>query len=576
MYKKEQPMLRFLPALSRLMLVLLLLVIAGVALASGVSIAYKGQCPPGEERWLDLPVETSHVVSSMRVESAASYQAIPIQNGNSVSIRFRNPSDEAAPVVVTLKLAEREEQALPRGDVRMVRFDPQPPVAGISSATDEFLLAFPNADGVRIQLDGAWDPTYAPLDVEPNTTALANQVIYDRLLELDEIVRKQQEELAALRTQVAAVVSEEPITPPAPTTTPKPAIQIFGQTKLDTIHMTGKMNNSESQMWALSRDDAKVRGTNDAETTMHARYSRIGLLAEGSAPGFDKLEGRIEFDFNSGDTNAQSRALVRIVHAFAKATKGPWTLGAGQMTDVISPLLPSHGDGANDWNIGNLGDRRPMFQVGYDPAGDGLDWKLAIGQTGAVDNQDLDKNTRLDGVDGGVPGLQARIGYKTRNLSVGLWGLNAHQETNGRIAGRRTQFGSYALGADLEWKLNPKTALRGEIWQGSNLSDVRGGIGQGINTDKAVEIRAVGGWGEIVHEFSPRYRIAVGYALDNPVDQDVPLLGRGWNSDFYIGNRWTLSKNLEVGLSWHAHKTLYKGLGDGELQRFNLYIKQSF
>jgi len=68
--------------------------------------------------------------------------------------------------------------------------------------------------------------------------------------------------------------------------------------------------------------------------------------------------------------------------------------------------------------------------------------------------------------------------------------------------------------------------LRGEGWWGRNMSDMRGGAGQGINTATGREIRGRGGWAEASFKVSRHLSLNPGFSTDDPVDEDLPNGGR--------------------------------------------------
>src|SRR5687767_10121054 len=100
--------------------------------------------------------------------------------------------------------------------------------------------------------------------------------------------------------------------------------------------------------------------------------------------------------------------------------------------------------------------------------------------TGAIDNADVDANLVPDGEDSGMPNLQARIGYNSPRALVGVWGHFARIETDVAFAGAR-KFDGHSFGGDADIRFTPKVSLRGEIWTGSMLGDIRGGAGKTFN-----------------------------------------------------------------------------------------------
>jgi hypothetical protein len=116
----------------------------------------------------------------------------------------------------------------------------------------------------------------------------------------------------------------------------------------------------------------------------------------------------------------------------------------------------------------------------------------------------------------------------------------------------------------------------GEIWLGENLSDLRGGIGQGVNTTTGPEIASKGGWVELGYKASPTYRIAIGYTKDDPSDSDLTGSGRLENSAFYLHNKWNVGDGVEIGANYLYWLTDWAGLPRGKNNRFNFFLMRKF
>jgi len=142
--------------------------------------------------------------------------------------------------------------------------------------------------------------------------------------------------------------------------------------------------------------------------------------------------------------------------------------------------------------------------------------------------QDLGGNGFRDGESSGKPTLQARLAYKRPLFGkyegeVGLWAHRAWIDTETPTgASLARDFDSYAAGLDVTLPLYKNLVnLRGEIWAGQNLSDVRGGILQGINATTGREVEATGGWVELGLRPHPRFSFHAGLSVDDPDDGDL-------------------------------------------------------
>jgi hypothetical protein len=292
------------------------------------------------------------------------------------------------------------------------------------------------------------------------------------------------------------------------------------------------------------------------------------------------LSGKLETDFENG--GSKSRQIIRIRHAYLRLDWKDFSILAGQTWDIVSPLFPTVNNDTLQWNAGNVGDRRPQLRAAYEPkAGSGkLSFTGGIGLTGAIDALDLDNNGFRDGEESARPDLQGRIGYafpigKERNASFGVSGFYGFLETSRLIAGRQN-FHSQLLNVDFTLPFACRFALRGEGWWGRNMSDLRGGAGQGINAANGREIRGRGGWSEGNVKVSRFLSINPGFSTDDPVDGDLPNGGRTRNQSFYLANRITPARNFVIGADYLYWLTNFKGFRRGVDQRVNLFLQYSF
>lgn len=404
---------------------------------------------------------------------------------------------------------------------------------------------------------------------EPSLQDLQRQID-----ELRRIVKEQQKEIERLREQIK---QQQPAPQPTVTAPSGERLNFYGFLRLDSIFDSGLTNNAQTPFWVLSPSNANKRRTGNQQLSVHPRLTRIGINF--SAPpnllkGWN-VTGKFEMDWqNAQGVTPESRPLPRIRHAYLQLQRGNYGLLLGQTWDVISPLFPSPNDDTLMWNAGNLGDRRAQLRLSYEPKDKPLRWALALGLTGAIDQKDLDNNGVRDGEDSGLPNLQGRIALRFRNGELGVWAHHAWERVTNPVA-NQVRFTSHSVGLDYQWRFGAKWDARGEIWTGRNLSDFRGGIGQGVNATGA-EIHSKGGWLEIGWQYSPKQRLALGYTLDDPKDDDVPAGGRTKNSVWYLHHRWRLSGNVEVGVNYLFWTTKWKGQATGVDHRINAFVQHNF
>lgn len=394
----------------------------------------------------------------------------------------------------------------------------------------------------------------------------------------------------------AYLTAREAGSPPAMTglTSKGSKFKLYGFLRLDAMYDDSRMNNTQLPAYVLSEDPTAPPGTgvgpdaNQSDFTMHPRLTRLGLDFDGGAvKSLDgsKVAGKLEIDFYGG--GSESRAGVRMRHAYLTLAGDEWQLLAGQTQDLIAPLNPAVNNDFVMWGSGNLGDRRPQVRFEFDP-------KLECGQlffqgmaglTGAIDPKDLDAggtygNGFRDGETSGRPTLQARAAFRyptteKSNLEIGVWGHDAREDPDTTIAGRH-RFKSHALGMDASVPLvGDALWIKGEYFQGENLTDVRGGILQGVNTTTGDEIHARGGWAELGFKASGTSTLYLGYAFDDPDEDDLGTGGRDKNKVWYGAVRFNFDP-IEVGIEYLNWTTEYVGFDDGTANRIGAYISYKF
>jgi hypothetical protein len=285
-------------------------------------------------------------------------------------------------------------------------------------------------------------------------------------------------------------------------------------------------------------------------------------------------------------------------HAWLKLGWENSALYFGQREEVIAPLMPIVNNDFVMWNAGNLGDRRPQVRFEYFPRmGEGqVIVQAMIGMTGAIDNQSLDGGTgaaSLDGVDAALPTFQLRAAYKGPHLwlsgksfEAGVWAHLAKEElAEDEVASPpingEDSWDSQAFGVDLLLPLFEGLELQAEFFSGSNLDDVRGGIGQGVNVtaadpDLGDEIESRGGWIQAGYKATDAWTVYLGFTFDDPEEGLPSSAARDKNVVWYLGNRiktGSVTWGIDY-LNWTTEWT--GGFDDGTDNRFNLFAQYNF
>jgi len=372
-------------------------------------------------------------------------------------------------------------------------------------------------------------------------------------------------------------------------------ISLYGMLRMDSYYGTGRFNHTQFTYYANSTADSFTPGSNDHHNwiDMTPRLSRLGVKVERDSLPFwkdAKVSGVLEFDFQNRATSevsgleSESRELPRLRHAYVKLSSGGFSFLAGQTWDLISPLWPVANADGMMWNSGNLGDRRPQLRLGYDiPVSDeaAFTTAVALARMGAIDRQNLDTagDTMRDGDASGRPMVQGRIGLARllgKHLDLGVWGHMGWERTNTSFNGRN-HFYSSSVGSDVKIKIMDELTFAGEIWYGKNLSDLRGGIDQGINTARGMEIAARGGWAELMVQLADPYSVAAGVGVDDPRDSSLSVATqRSHNIAPYLWNRYDFGGGFTIGAEAIFWTTDYKALESGRANRYSLFVTYSF
>lgn len=374
-------------------------------------------------------------------------------------------------------------------------------------------------------------------------------------------------------------------------------LKIYGHARGDLIFANSRLNNTIVPFFAVSEDPAFTEGpsavavkNNDGGFDMNVRLTRLGLDYSNTQSCWlncAELSAKIEGDFETLlNITPESRPVPRIRHAYAQMRWGDFSVLMGVTWDVISPLYPTINGDTLMWNAGNLGDRRPMLRLKWDTDdGDGSRFVVAgaISAAGAIDRKDIDGNGTKDGEDSGIPAVQGRIGYETpswianRTIGLGVWGFVSFESINVPIAGH-DDFTGRGVGFDFSVPLMTKLTLRGEAWYGRNLSDWRGGSGQGINTTNGREIESAGGWVELLFQPNKIHQLSLGITADDPTDGDLTGMAaaRTLNWTWYVGNGFNLGGGLSIHLNAEFWNTEYLTFKKGDAFRFKTVFIQRF
>ena len=390
--------------------------------------------------------------------------------------------------------------------------------------------------------------------------------------------------LVACLALAATLSAQDPVTFSDLVGSGKP-IQFYGFVRLDAYYNSARASSVIIPATVLPEGTAQAK-RNDDQFAFDPRLTRIGMKIDGGLYGTHKIRSQIEIDFANFPTGVpESRPAPRIRLAYIDLDSPVWDVRIGQDWDTISPLYPAVNHELLMWNAGNLGDRRGQVRTTYSSGR--FAWETALGLTGAINNQDLDVNAgstfiERDGFDSGTPHVQTRLSFERdatwaggRTAEVGAWGMFGRLETDTAFAGQ-TRFDSWVYGVDLSVPLTESLTFRGEGWHGQALGDVRGGIGTTINTTTGTEIKASGGWAELVLQSSDDVKYHLGGTTDDTVRGHLNPGNPDLNWSAYVGTVVDLNPDIRIGFDTIYWETDWLATGIGNMVRFDLYCMMTF
>lgn len=399
---------------------------------------------------------------------------------------------------------------------------------------------------------------------------------------------------------IAAATPEKPKAPEKPSLKGKYNLDMYGYMKLDLAWDSSRTDTTGNfARWALSE---AVAPTNDRQFNQTINQTRFGLNFTGPQAGNAKVSGKYEIDLYGGGT--ENSPLARTRHAYFQVD---WpedlSLLMGQTWDLVGPENPNTLNYTVGWWTGNIGFRHPQLRLtkGFKSGNSKL--TIAVAASRKVGDAALFNTPPDSGTDSGSPAFQGRVGYtfptgKETKGTIGVWGHSGGEEYDFNATGDNRSVQSSSLGADVNLVFNKVFQLKGEIWQGKNLDDYVGGIGQGIVVTSASgtyinsaayggafidaqALKSKGGWFELTFGPFSKWRYNVGASMDDPDDDLLanstaarPM--RTLNRSKWINALYDLNDAVQIGAEYLRLETEYKNQTRGDDGRFQLSFLYKF
>ena len=341
--------------------------------------------------------------------------------------------------------------------------------------------------------------------------------------------------------------------------TSKYSVKFYGHIKSDFIYDKHGVAADDYMKYVATERNL------DRDYRSSARGTRFGLdITDG-----DKVSAKIETDFLGLSENVEttsaggSTADLRIRHAWVNMKAGKWDILAGQ-TWHLTPLEFSGTN--NEFALGYSGvlwSRAPQLRASY-RAGDSMTFAAA-----AV--RPTTKLTDSEGTASGMPQFQAQAQVKVGKAKFTLMGAYGKWRNTTTLA-----TGEVML-ADLGYNipLTDMLTLNGQVWTGQNLADFLGGIGNmGYGGD---EVKASGGFANLLIKPEGRFSYNLAYGVDNPSDSRIAAsaTAKTRNTTMLANASYLAYEKVTITLEAAKQTTEYK-LTTGYTELDNLHYQLSF
>jgi len=352
------------------------------------------------------------------------------------------------------------------------------------------------------------------------------------------------------------------------------SLSLYGYVKFDASWDEALVSAGNFARWVVSPEVFQPHSHFNAT----ARQTRFGLDFSQSR-GSAQLSGRVEMDFYGA--GAENKNGVQARHAFVRlAWPSGWELLAGQTSDVISPLVPGTLNYTVAWWAGNIGYRRPQFRVTKSTRLGDLDLRVDVAATRTIGDDFVVAEPGDSGSDSGHPTFEGRLGLGVP-LGEGRLTLGGHihrgnETLHTELHSDPAEIATSSWGLDLS-AATGRCSVKAEVWDGANLDDQLGGIGQGLqqNDSSVWAISSSGGWAELGCSASG-FRVSLGGGVDDPDDEDLLRGFRARNSTQWLTAVRDFGDGLQAGLELSRWETDYIGFATGTSLRVQTSLIYAF
>ena len=401
-------------------------------------------------------------------------------------------------------------------------------------------------------------------------------------LKAEVMALKEKQTTAAAPVQVAAA-------PAAPVAGPVASAGNFLKTKLDMelygffkadMVYSGSEGNPSATAGSTSPANGSISAYNapynpikkhQGDFNMSGQSTRLGInFKPVDLDNGGKVSGKFEMDFAA---NIGPTYQPRLRLAYVQADYEKWAVTAGQAWDFFAPINTNLLNDANGWRAGNIGHRHGQAYL-TNKWGDVLGGKLNT-KLGVIDSDDPYQENGSIPVFGAFAGYDTKIAGMASSFNLGgIWGQNSTDLMGAAEGGKSNDIYAVVVGSTV--KMTDWLSLKAKGFTGAKLDDFYAGTTTGISTSTVGAatkgLRVTGGFTELCYNPVKKLETNFGLGVDGLVTNKENLTGLAttvWSSNktYYTNMKYSLSKNILVGLEYQHFDTHWVGGADSSDNR---------
>lgn len=323
---------------------------------------------------------------------------------------------------------------------------------------------------------------------------------------------------------------------------------------------------------------------------VHARSSYLGAAITGPQLGSFQASGLAMVFFYNDNVLADQYGILPS-QVWGDLRNEDWRFAAGLQYDVFNPSAPTMLAFSVLCGSGNAGNAwRGQFRVErYVTPNENTQLTIQTALSEPISSV-ITPDFRLLGEDNGWPNFEGRIALglgpleavgmeSKRPFEIGFSGVAGQLRTT-PIAANRVVTDVWGAGLDLRWKMTESFGFSGEAYTGKALGTYNGGILQNANLATFQGIRSSGGWGEAFFYWTPCLHSHLGYAIDDPDNDDLSAnpadFQRERNETIFANLIWDPNAALRIGFEMTYRETENTSVFDNHGMGYHSQVSWSY